>query len=165
MGVAKAILAFGVLVLGAGAVALALTVWRAEPDAPAALIDASDPRLVARGRVVYDANCASCHGAQLEGQADWQRRRPDGRLPAPPHDATGHTWHHDDATLLRLTLQGPAAFAGAGYATDMPAYEGVLPVDDVRAALAFIKSTWPPDILARQAAAGAATRRAAEPGR
>jgi hypothetical protein len=110
-----------------------------------------------------NANWASCHGAQLEGQPDWQRRRPDGRLPAPPHDETGHTRHH--ATLLRLVLQGPAAFAGAAYATDMPAFEGVLPAEDVRAVPAFVMSAWPPDIRARQAAVDtAAPRRATKSG-
>lgn len=46
---------------------------------------------IALGKTVYDASCASCHGAKLEGQPDWRNRRPDGRLPAPPHDASGHT--------------------------------------------------------------------------
>ena len=154
--------------LAASAVAVAATaaLRRGEPHrAGGGAIDRSDAALVARGRAVYEASCAPCHGARLEGQPGWQRRRLDGRLPAPPHDAGGHTWHHDDATLLLVTLRGPAAFAGAGYASDMPVYEGVLPVEDLRAALAFIKSTWPPEIRARQAAADAAARRAAERGR
>ena len=43
------------------------------------------------GAQLYAENCASCHGANLEGQADWRSPGPDGRLPAPPHDETGHT--------------------------------------------------------------------------
>ena len=103
-----------------------------------------------RGKAVYAAHCAACHGANLEGQPDWRQRRADGKLPAPPHDPSGHTWHHDDETLFRITKHGVAAFAGAGYATDMPAYDGVLGDEDIRAVLAYIKSTWPEPIRARQ---------------
>ena len=66
-----------------------------------------DTQLVT-GRQLYVAHCASCHGANLEGQANWQTRRPDGKLPAPPHDATGHTWHHADRVLFDITRQVPA---------------------------------------------------------
>lgn len=106
-------------------------------------IDAGDPAQVALGRRIYAEYCASCHGANLEGQPDWRSRRPDGRLPAPPHDASGHTWHHPDGVLLRITRLGPAAIVGEGYASDMPGFGGVLSDAEIRAALAFIKSTWP----------------------
>ena len=96
-----------------------------------------------RGAEIYAANCASCHGAELEGQPDWKRRLPSGRLPAPPHDASGHTWHHPDDVLFRITKEGPAAVVGGGYQSDMPGFADVLSDDDIRAALEFIKSTWP----------------------
>ena len=54
---------------------------------------------LALGQDVYAANCASCHGADLKGQPDWQIPDDNGILPAPPHDASGHTWHHGDAML------------------------------------------------------------------
>ena len=50
-----------------------------------------DVASVTAGKEVYDTNCASCHGAKLEGQANWEIRTADGYLPAPPHDETGHT--------------------------------------------------------------------------
>lgn len=59
-----------------------------------------DLKVVDLGKKVYDANCASCHGVKLEGEENWRERGPDGLLPAPPHDETGHTWHHPDALLL-----------------------------------------------------------------
>ena len=62
--------------------------------------DPNDAAQVAEGRAVYAAQCASCHGANLEGQPDWRVRLPNGRLPAPPHDASGHTWHHPDKALF-----------------------------------------------------------------
>ena len=108
---------------------------------------------LALGRQVYEVHCATCHGAELEGEPDWRSRRADGTLPAPPHDATGHTWHHPDAQLFAITKQGTAAFAPAGYKTTMTGYAGVLSDDEIRATLDYIKSRWPEDIRAKQAEA------------
>ena len=113
--------------------------------------DAGDQRQEAMGERVYREHCAACHGAKLEGQPDWQVRRPDGRMPAPPHSESGHTWHHTDEVLFRITKQGLASLL-PGYQSDMPAYADVLTDEEIWAGLAFIKSTWPPTIQARQAA-------------
>lgn len=95
--------------------------------------------VVARGAAVYDAHCASCHGANLEGQPNWKIALPDGSLPAPPHDIDGHTWHHGDAELLRIIAQG-----GTIYMPDskMPGFAGTLSDEEMRAILAFIKTHW-----------------------
>ena len=95
------------------------------------------------GERLYQENCASCHGANLEGQPDWRPRLPNGRLPAPPHDASGHTWHHTDRVLFDIVKRGPAAIVGAGYESDMPGYEGVLTDDEITSIVDYIKSTWP----------------------
>ena len=95
------------------------------------------------GERLYQENCASCHGANLEGQPDWRTRLPNGRLPAPPHDASGHTWHHTDRVLFDIVKRGPAAIVGAGYESDMPGYEGVLQDDEITSIVDYIKSTWP----------------------
>ena len=100
------------------------------------------PGVVDLGRTIYAENCASCHGADLEGQPDWKRRLANGRMPAPPHDASGHTWHHSDQSLFVITREGVAAIV-PGYESDMPAFGGVLSEDEIRAVLAYIKSTWP----------------------
>ncbi len=105
---------------------------------------------LADGEALYAEHCAVCHGAQLEGQPNWQERLPSGRLPAPPHDATGHTWHHPDAMLLEITKHGPGALV-EGYESDMPGFAGVLSDDEIIAILAFIKSTWPERERAAQA--------------
>jgi len=65
-----------------------------------------DNRDIAAGRVLYAENCAVCHGAKLEGQPDWRTPGEDGLLPAPPHDASGHTWHHDTAMLFDFPPNG-----------------------------------------------------------
>lgn len=94
------------------------------------------------GRALYAANCASCHGVNLEGQADWMKRLPNGRLPAPPHDETGHTWHHSDKQLFTIVKLGLRAIA-PGYESDMPAFDGVLTDEQITAVLGYIKSSWP----------------------
>ena len=111
--------------------------------------DPRDAKQVAQGKQVYADHCAACHGAGLEGQPDWRRRKPDGKLPAPPHDASGHTWHHSDAQLFDITKRGTAAIAGPGYQTDMREFGSLLSDAEIWAALAYIKSTWPPEIRAR----------------
>ena len=101
---------------------------------------------MAQGAAVYARECAACHGERLEGQENWRQRRADGRLPAPPHDASGHTWHHPDQQLFALTKFGPAALVGEGYESDMPGYEEILSDEEIVAVLSYIKSTWPPDV-------------------
>ena len=117
-------------------------------------IDAGDARAVARGGEVYAEHCAACHGRKLEGQPDWQSRNAQGRLPAPPHDEHGHTWHHDDGVLFEVTKYGLARHAPPGYQSDMPAFEGTLSDADIVAVLAFIKSRWPALIHDKRREAG-----------
>lgn len=115
-------------------------------------ISPENPELVAYGRVLYVSHCAACHGSALEGQANWRVRLPNGRLPAPPHDESGHTWHHPDAVLFDITRNGmvPGRTAPPDYESDMPAYAGILNDEEIIAVLAYIKSTWSKEIRALQ---------------
>ena len=71
-------------------------------------------------------------------------------LPAPPHDETGHTWHHTDEVLFELTKYGLAKMSGlTDHKTNMPTYEGVLSDEEIIAVLSFIKSRWPEDVRNR----------------
>ncbi|MDO8606239.1 MAG: cytochrome c [Phaeospirillum sp.] len=114
-------------------------------------VDVSDAAQVEQGRGLYGVHCAKCHGADLQGEPDWQTRKPNGELPAPPHDASGHTWHHGDEQLFSLIKHGMARFAPPGYKTAMPSYVGVLSDSEIRAVLAYIESTWPAEIMDRRA--------------
>ena len=109
----------------------------------------------ARGAALYEEYCASCHGADLEGQPNWRSAGPDGRLPAPPHDETGHTWHHPDRVLFDYTkLGGKEALArnGVDFDSGMPGFGDVLSDEQIHEILAFIRSTWPERIQEAQAA-------------
>jgi mono/diheme cytochrome c family protein len=126
------------------------TAPRAMPPAvtPARFKLRSDEAIVvAEGKRLYAVHCASCHGAKLEGQPNWKQRNADGKLPAPPHDASGHTWHHPEGMLFALTKFGPSRISGLP--STMPAYAGVLTNEQIIATLSFIKSTWPLKIRQR----------------
>lgn len=113
--------------------------------------DPSNVEQVARGKRVYEAQCASCHGTKLEGQPNWRERLPSGKFPAPPHDVSGHTWHHSDELLFNITKHGIARYAPPGYQSDMPAFEKQLSDDEIWAVLAYIKNTWPDETRKWQA--------------
>jgi len=99
------------------------------------------------GKSIYAQHCAACHGAKLEGQPDWRRRLPNGRLPAPPHDDSGHTWHHPDDVLFGITKHGLVPpYAPRDYESDMPAFTGKLSDDEIRAVLAYIGSHWSSEV-------------------
>ena len=105
--------------------------------------DPRDSAKVALGAKVYAPNCAACHGAKLEGQPNWREPLPNGRFPAPPHDESGHTWHHPDSVLFGIVKNGLVPpYAPKNYESDMPAFGGKLSDDEIWAALAFIKSHW-----------------------
>ncbi|MFG6538548.1 c-type cytochrome [Sulfitobacter sp. CS16] len=126
--------------------ASAVAVWAGgKEDAPPALTVLGvpvDAEMLDQGADLYAENCASCHGADLEGQPDWRRRLDNGRMPAPPHDETGHTWHHADQQLFDITKNGLASVV-PGYESDMPVFEGILSDAEITAILGYIKSTWP----------------------
>ena len=130
-------------------VAITAALWRegkseADPD---------DSRQVTRGKAVYAQHCAACHGTNLEGQPNWREKLPSGRMPAPPHDASGHTWHHPDAVLFGITKHGlvPGKYAPPSYQSDMPVFGSALPDEEIWAVLAYIKSAWPEKIQRAQA--------------
>ncbi len=107
-------------------------------------LEADDLVVVQAGEKVYQAHCAACHGASLEGQPNWRVRDANGFLPAPPHDASGHTWHHADDLLFEITKYGPAVVIGDDtYKSMMPLYKDILSDEDIIAVLSFIKNTWP----------------------
>lgn len=139
--------------------ALAALLAGCERQAPG-LLRPDDAKTTALGATIYQARCAACHGAHLEGQPDWRVRDAAGRLPAPPHDASGHTWHHPDAVLFAITKHGVAQAANLpGYDSAMPAFDGVLTDAEIVAVLSWIKAQWPADIRRQQDEVNEAARR------
>ncbi|WP_170325364.1 c-type cytochrome [Ruegeria arenilitoris] len=139
----------GIVVIGAAVAWRASSSTQAGPPLQPSESDASE------GAVLYAEFCASCHGTNLEGQPNWRAPNDDGTLPAPPHDETGHTWHHGDALLFDYTKQGGAAALEARGVTDfasgMPGFGDSLSDQQIWDILAYIKSTWPDRIRSMQA--------------
>jgi mono/diheme cytochrome c family protein len=128
----------------AGAVVVILTGCGGSQPGEESRADPRNGALVATGAKVYAQHCAACHGAKLEGQPNWRTRLPNGRFPAPPHDESGHTWHHPDDVLFGTIKHGlvPGTYAPPGYESDMPAFGGKLTDEEIWAVLAYIKSHW-----------------------
>lgn len=97
------------------------------------------------GQANYVTHCAACHGLSGEGQANWFQPGPDGLLPAPPHDSSGHTWHHGDGYLFRVTKRGGQAFMMPGQTSAMPGFDMVMTDQEIVDVLEYIKRFWGPD--------------------
>lgn len=125
--------------------------WQLTPNQMGRIFQPDNSRLVMLGEGIYLDNCASCHGENLQGQtSDWMSPTADGKLLAPPHDETGHTWHHSDQLLFDLIKFGIAEATGLkGYDTNMPIYNNELTDHEIIAVMSFIKSKWPKQIQDR----------------
>ncbi|MDE0696174.1 MAG: cytochrome c [Boseongicola sp.] len=114
-----------------------------------------DDRDISAGQALYNEHCASCHGADLEGAPNWRSPNEDGTLPAPPHDETGHTWHHDNQLLYAYTASGgEGALAERGitnFKSAMPGFADVISEEEIWNILAYIRSTWPERVQKIQA--------------
>ncbi|HLF04581.1 MAG TPA: cytochrome c [Dehalococcoidia bacterium] len=104
---------------------------------------ASHPN-VERGGQLYHTYCLSCHSGATGGSMM--------DIP-PPHNATGHTWHHSDRQLTAIILDGSGQMGEMmrqmmGTVKDtprMPAFRGALAEEDVANILAYIKTWWTPE--------------------
>jgi len=106
--------------------------------------DPEDLIQVAQGRILYAEHCTACHGAALEGAEDWDEPEEDGSYRPPPHDDSGHTWHHSDKQLFDYVKLGGAELFKEypDIVSNMPGFGDVLSDDDIWAIYAFIKTSW-----------------------
>lgn len=99
---------------------------------------------IERGRKVYQAQCAACHGVRGEGQHGWEGLDAAGERPAPPHDARGHTWKHSDAMLYRIVAEGWRDPFNKTQRLTMPAFAPTLRPEEIRAVIDYLKTLWTP---------------------
>jgi len=104
-----------------------------------------DSESVKSGRAIYGQYCASCHGANAQGAPDWTRRDERGELPAPPHNAEGHTWRHSDAMLSEMVSKGWRDPFNKTKRLTMPAFGDVLSAEQIRTVIAYLKTLWTPE--------------------
>ena len=105
--------------------------------------------MIIRGKIIYENNCVSCHQVNLVGAEIWKGLDEDGHRKAPPLNGTGHTWHHDDATLHNIIKYGLAKLI-KNYEGKMLGFEDNLKDKDIDSVLSYIKSFWPDDVYQRQ---------------
>ena len=108
---------------------------------PLPILNSND---VAAGQTLYAQHCAACHLPNLAGQPNWKKTLANGQYPAPPHDDSGHTWHHRDELLAKIILNGGDG-TGDMSRGNMPAFKDKLTDPQVVQILAFFKSRWSPE--------------------
>lgn len=143
----------GTLIIIAGLAYITTTPKTLQAQNPIAL-EPDNPQAVLIGSEIYKTACGSCHGPNLEGEINWRQPLPGGGFRAPPHDQTGHTWHHPDANLFYVTKLGREGFMATymnqpGFKSDMPGFGDTYSDEEIIAVLSYIKSTWPAHIRAQ----------------
>lgn len=111
----------------------------ATPLPPLPTLDAVQ---IQNGQAIYQVSCASCHGVNSEGAPNWATPGPDGLFPAPPHDDTGHTWHHSDRVLYETIYGGMNDPLRPDSPLRMPAWSDKLSDAEIRALVEYFKSLW-----------------------
>lgn len=106
----------------------------------------SDFGQVTRGGRLFQEYCASCHGVDAQGAANWRQKGADGKYPAPPLNGTGHAWHHPEKVLLMTIRDGTKRLGGS-----MPAWGDKLSEQDMRDIIAWFQAKWPQEIHAEWA--------------
>jgi mono/diheme cytochrome c family protein len=105
--------------------------------------------MIARGKIIYESYCVSCHQVNLVGAENWKGLDEDGHRKAPPLNGTGHTWHHDDATLHNIIKYGLAKIV-KNYDGKMIGFGDKINNKQVDSVLSYIKSHWEDEIYERQ---------------
>ena len=100
-----------------------------------------DPEKVKRGEVIYEANCATCHGPKGESTPGWKKQGADGRYPPPPLNGSAHTWHHSTETLEKMIREGSPSGMGG-----MPAWDDKLTNQEINDVTVWITSIWPDEL-------------------
>ncbi|MGB0732327.1 MAG: c-type cytochrome [Pontibacterium sp.] len=94
-----------------------------------------------RGKKVFAANCAICHGANAESTPHWRTVDNNGHYPPPPLNGSAHAWHHP-MTMLGSTIYNGGAPVGG----QMPAFKDKLSETDIIDVIAHFQTYWSDDI-------------------
>lgn len=102
------------------------------------------PEQAERGKAVFAANCAVCHGNNAEATPYWKTPNDRGNYPPPPLNGSAHAWHHPLSILGRTIY-----FGGAPVGGQMPAFKDKLTESDIIDVIAHFQSYWSNDIYDR----------------
>lgn len=105
-------------------------------DGPAWQYQASElsAASTAPGAHTYVSRCATCHGLDGRGQAEWM----------PPLAGATSALAREDASAINITLNGSQRIVAAGVpdAYRMPAFREQLSDREIAEVLSFVRSTW-----------------------
>ena len=123
----------------------------AKNDVPNSTLTSPPATVIAQGSAIYQQHCAVCHGVNGEGQVPTAPfdRDETGRYTAPPHNETGHTWHHADDLLIEIVHDGGMGQPDLFH--EMPAFGEQLTDEQIQAVIIYIKTLWTEDQRVRQA--------------
>ncbi|CAI8823967.1 cytochrome c [Pseudomonas sp. GW531-T4] len=96
--------------------------------------DVSAARLDSPGAHTYVTRCASCHGLDGQGQAEWM----------PPLAGATSALAKENASAINITLNGSQRVVAAGVpdAYRMPAFREQLSDREIAEVLTFVRGTW-----------------------
>ena len=109
---------------------------------PIPAVPTLDATQIADGKQVYQQKCLVCHGENGVGAPNWNVPDANGNFPPPPHDDTGHTWHHPDRVLYETIRDGMRDPLRPDSPLRMPAFGTALSDAEIRAVIVYFKSLW-----------------------
>ncbi len=101
-----------------------------------------DSSAVLRGKQIYQLHCAMCHGGNAEGAVNWKVPDENLNYPPPPHDDTGHSWHHPDRVIYEAIREGLRDSLRPDQPVRMQSFGEKLSDAEIRAVLTYFKSLW-----------------------
>ena len=104
---------------------------------------------IARGELLYNQHCASCHMSNLSGAKNWKSKDKDGHNLSPPLNGSGHTWHHSDELLHNIIKHGFINLV-KNYKGKMAGFGDKMSDKQIDSVLSYIKSHWEDKIYERQ---------------
>lgn len=104
-----------------------------------------DVAVLARGALLYQQNCAECHGPEAQGHPDWENAKQRGYSAAPPLDGTGPAKKLRETELVAIIKNG-VKYNGKPV---MPAWQGRVSDEDVKSVITWFQALWPGEVYAR----------------
>lgn len=94
-----------------------------------------------QGGKLYRKNCAQCHGDRAQGDPNWRQANAKGKLPPPPLNGTGHTWHHPKEALAKTIRDGTLRIGGS-----MPPWRNSMSDKEINLVIEWFQSHWSDEI-------------------
>ena len=99
---------------------------------------------VARGALVYEENCAQCHGPEAQGHPDWRHAKQQGYAAAPPLDGTGPASKMKKSAIVAVIKNG-VKYNGEPV---MPGWKGRVSDQEIDDVITWFQALWPSDVYA-----------------